>query len=256
MTFILAKKLNMTQLFSEDGEVVPVTVLQAGPCKVERLKSKDKDSYEAVVLSFGKETKEFRLKAGEESPKKAGEEITVNDFKLGDVIDLKGTSLGRGFAGAMKRHGFHGAPATHGHDHPRAVGSIGQMFPQHIRKGLRMAGHMGAANVTVKNSVVIGIDPEKNLLFVKGGVPGHFGSLIKVVSTGKNMEIKSVFEFVKEANKAVSDEDPVDKEPAGDESPQTEPESDKPATESKAETAETKTPEPESEVKTEEVKSN
>ncbi|MDP3993761.1 MAG: 50S ribosomal protein L3 [Candidatus Doudnabacteria bacterium] len=185
----------MTQLFTEEGRVVPVTVLQAGPCKVIQVKTPEKDQYSAVQISFGnKKRAEFRMENSELKIEK-GREIKVSDFTPGQVIDISGISKGRGFAGAMKRHGFHGAPASHGHDHPRAVGSIGQRFPQHVRPGLRMAGHMGAQNATVKHSVVVAVDPAKNLLFAKGGVPGHFGSIVKIVATGKKKAIADVFEY-------------------------------------------------------------
>jgi len=192
MSFILAKKLNMSQLFTEAGRVVPVTVLEAGPCKITQVKTSEKDKYEAVQISFGKKKKEFKVPINDYQP---GQEIKVSDFTPGQVIDISGISKGRGFAGAMKRHGFHGAPGSHGHDHPRAVGSIGQRFPQHVRPGLRMAGHMGSQNSTVKHSVVVAVDPLRNFLFVKGGVPGHFGSMVKVMATGKKKEISKVFEY-------------------------------------------------------------
>src|SRR3989338_2217611 len=192
MSFILAKKLNMSQLFTEAGRVVPVTVLEAGPCKITQVKTSEKDKYEAVQISFGKKKKEFKVPINDYQP---GQEIKVSDFTPGQVIDISGISKGRGFAGAMKRHGFHGAPGSHGHDHPRAVGSIGQRFPQHVRPGLRMAGHMGAQNATVKHSVVVAVDPAKNLLFAKGGVPGHFGSMVKIVATGKKKPVAAVFEY-------------------------------------------------------------
>jgi len=140
----------MTQVWTGDGKVVPVTVLQT--------------------------------------------EEKITDLESGFVIKISGKSKGRGWAGAVKRHGFHGAPASHGHDHPRAVGSIGNRFPQHTRPGMRMAGRMGGKNATVKNSIVVSIDAEKNLLIVKGGVPGHPTSPVKVYATG---EKKPAFEIVK-----------------------------------------------------------
>ena len=182
----------MTQVFTEDGRVVPVTVLEAGPCKITQRKTIERDKYEAIQVSFGKQKKEFRVQIADYKP---DQEIKVSDFTPGQVIDISGISKGRGFAGAMKRHGFHGAPASHGHDHPRAVGSIGQRFPQHVRPGLRMAGRMGGKNATVKHSVVVGIDPVKNLLFVKGGVPGHYGTIVKVAVKGAKKNFSKVFEF-------------------------------------------------------------
>ncbi|MDP3741618.1 MAG: 50S ribosomal protein L3, partial [bacterium] len=171
MKFILARKVNMTQLYTEDGKAVPVTVLAVASNKVSRIKSLEKDGYEAVQVQMGKKKREFRIR-NQELGITEGQEIGVSQFEPGEQINITGVSKGRGFAGAMKRHGFHGAPASHGHDHPRAVGSIGQRFPQHVRPGLRMAGHMGAAKATVKHSMVIAVESEKNLLFVKGGVPG------------------------------------------------------------------------------------
>ncbi|MBI4050435.1 MAG: 50S ribosomal protein L3 [Candidatus Doudnabacteria bacterium] len=187
----------MTQLFTEDGKVVPVTVLEAVPNKVGLVRTQDKDGYEAVQIQLGSRKKEFRIR-NQESGIMAGQEIKVSQFEPGEVINIVGISKGRGFAGAVKRHGFHGAPASHGHDHPRAVGAIGQRFPQHVRPGLRMAGHMGATQATVKHSIVVGIEPEKNLLFVKGGTPGARGALLKVQTTGKKKEIGKVVEYGKE----------------------------------------------------------
>lgn len=167
----------MTQVWSEQGKVVPVTVLETSGCKVTRVKTEEKDGYVSVQVQFGKQRREFPVGDGKYE---TGQELRVADFSAGQKIKIRGVSKGRGFAGAMKRHGFHGAPASHGHDHPRAVGSIGQRFPQHVRPGLRMAGQMGAMKATAKGSVVVAIDPERNLLFVKGGVPGHPGSMVSV----------------------------------------------------------------------------
>lgn len=153
MKFLLAKKLNMTQVFTDSGEVIPVTALQAMP------------------------------------------EMKIADFAPGDVINVSGVSRGRGFTGPVKRHGFHGAPASHGHDHPRAVGAIGQRFPQHTRPGMRMAGRMGGGKATVKNSIVVAIDAEKNLLFVKGGVPGAPEGTVKVILTGGKKNLPKIAEY-------------------------------------------------------------
>jgi large subunit ribosomal protein L3 len=198
MTFILARKLNMTQLFTDDGKVVPVTVLEVPECKVTMVRTTEKDKYQAVQVVFGKNKREFRITAGDYQ---VGQELTVGDFTPGEVINVTGISKGRGFAGAVKRHGFHGAPATHGHDHPRAVGSIGQRFPQHVRPGLRMAGHMGAAKASVKNSVIVAVEPGKKLLFVKGGVPGAPQGLLKIVTTGKIKQMPKLADYKKEEAK-------------------------------------------------------
>ncbi len=210
MKFILAKKLNMTQVFTEEGKVVPVTVLLAEPNKVSRIRNRDKDGYDSVQLQMGKKKKEFRIK-DQDHKYESEQEVKVANFEPGEVIDISGISKGRGFAGAMKRHGFHGAPASHGHDHPRAVGSIGQRFPQHVRPGLRMAGRMGGSGATVKHSVVVAVEPEKNLLFVKGGVPGAPGQLVKVATTGKKKAIGKIVEYGNQETK--EPKTPVTKEP-------------------------------------------
>ena len=189
MKFILAKKLNMTQVFTEDGKVIPVTVFEIPLNKVSLVRTAERDKYQAVQVQAGKLKREFRITEGEFA---VGQEIKVTDFIPGEVINIRGTSKGRGFAGAVKRHGFHGAPASHGHDHPRAVGAIGGRFPQHVRKGLRMAGRMGGVLATVKNSMVVAVDPSKNLLFVKGGVPGSRKSIVAIATTGKTKAIPEV----------------------------------------------------------------
>ncbi|KKW29791.1 MAG: 50S ribosomal protein L3 [Candidatus Doudnabacteria bacterium RIFCSPHIGHO2_01_52_17] len=190
--FILARKLNMTQVFTADGRVIPVTVLLAPACKVTALLTPEKNRYRAVQIESGDERREFRVSDGDYQ---IGQEIKVTDFEPGEVVSIVGESKGRGTAGAVKRHGFHGAPASHGHDHPRAVGSIGQRFPQHVRPGLRMAGHMGAARATVKNSVVIAIEPQKNWILVKGGVPGAPQGLLQIVTQGKKKEMPAMAEY-------------------------------------------------------------
>lgn len=201
MAFILAKKLNMSQVFTESGEKIPVTVLLAGPCKVVQVKTHGRDGYDAVQVGFGRKKKLSRALLGhmkgesflhlreflvsDPAAFKSGQELKVSDFAAGQGVDVTGTMKGRGFAGAVKRHGFHGAPATHGHDHPRAVGSIGSRYPQHTLKGTRMAGRMGGHLATVKSLSVLDIDPEKNYLIVSGSVPGASGSLVMVTANGK-----------------------------------------------------------------------
>lgn len=194
MKFILARKVNMTQVWTDDGKVVPVTVLQAFGNKVSQIKTAEQDGYQAVQVSMGNNKREFRI-SNLESDIELGKEIKVADFEPGDVINITGISKGRGTAGAMKRHGFHGAPASHGHDHPRAVGSIGHRFPQHVRPGKRMAGHMGASPATVKHSLVVAVDPEQNLLLVKGGVPGAPNALVTVAATGDKKQLAKVVKY-------------------------------------------------------------
>lgn len=206
MKFILARKVNMTQVWTDDGKVVPVTVLRAERNKVNQIKTVDKDGYHAVAVSMGKSRREFRMQNAEF---RMGQEIGVSVFEPGDVINLSGVSKGRGTAGPMKRHGFHGAPASHGHDHPRAVGSIGHRFPQHVRPGKRMAGRMGASLATVKHSLVVAVDPEQNLLLVKGGVPGAPNSLIKVMTTGQKKQMPKLAEYNQMQNVKIKDDTAV-----------------------------------------------
>lgn len=191
---ILAKKIEMTQMFDESGKVIPVTLLEAGPVFVTQIKLKERDGYEAVQVGFGAKKKlglpaqagEFRwLREFRDSAEglNAGDRINVSVFEKGDVVDVTGYSKGRGFQGVVKRHGFHGGPKTHGTKHShRAPGSIGATHPQHVIKGKRMAGHMGMRRVTTKNLTVIDVDPEKNTLSVKGAVPGSRGTLVMIKS--------------------------------------------------------------------------
>lgn len=194
--FILAEKLNMSQMYTKDGKVVPVTVLKAGPVKVVQVKTLTKDKYQAVQIGFGKKKNanqaelghgkgagvfkklaEFRISQKDSFEK--GQEIKVDAFAVGDKVKVTAEMKGRGFAGPIKRYGFKGAPASHGHDHPRAVGAIGGRFPQHVRKGLRMAGRMGGTR-TVINLEVVDVDLERNLIAVKGAVPGANGGIVRI----------------------------------------------------------------------------
>ncbi|OGE87781.1 MAG: 50S ribosomal protein L3 [Candidatus Doudnabacteria bacterium RIFCSPLOWO2_02_FULL_49_13] len=190
--FIIAEKLNMSQMFTKDGKVVPVTVLKAGPVMVVQVKTADKDKYTAVQVGFGKKKHPTKAEAGHGAFKTLaefrtsdkdiftkGQEIKVDTFVIGDKVKVTAEMKGRGFAGPIKRHGFKGAPASHGHDHPRAVGAIGGRFPQHVRKGLRMAGHMAGVR-TVTNLEVIDVDVKRNLIAVKGAVPGANGGIVKI----------------------------------------------------------------------------
>lgn len=206
MKFIVGKKLNMTQYFAENGEVIPVTVIKVPEVVVTQVKSQEtKDGYSAVQVgvspkiagsrhankakaghskdlgTFGTFT-EFRVENSSEY--QVGQKLSAGQFEIGEMIDVIGTMKGRGFAGAIKRHGFAGFPASHGHDKPRSVGSIGQRYPQHTRKGLRMSGHMGASQVTVKNLQIVDVDAEKGLILVKGAVPGAPSGMIKILTTG------------------------------------------------------------------------
>ncbi len=191
----------MTQRFGDQGKFIPVTIVQAGPCVVTQVKKKEKDGYAAVQIGFGAKKnlsksvaghlkgmapyrylREFRLKSADETTvPERGTTIDVSAFKAGDIVQVTGTSKGRGFAGVVKRHHFHGHPATRGtKDQVRMPGSIGATWPQHVTKGTRMAGRMGNARVTVKHLEIIDVDPKNNLLLIKGAVPGSRNSLIEI----------------------------------------------------------------------------
>lgn len=210
----------MSQVFDEaTGISIPVTVVKAAPITVTQVKSTEsKDKYNAVQVGSGirksvsKSLKghlkglgnfslisEFRLPSGFSYQK--GQKLDLSGFQVGEMVNVVGTSKGRGFQGAMKRHGFKGFPASHGHDRPRSVGSIGQRWPQHTRKGLRMAGHMGNEQVTVKNLQVVEVDSKKNLIALKGAVPGSPNSIIKIISTGKVKPLVRVVEVKEEKKK-------------------------------------------------------
>jgi large subunit ribosomal protein L3 len=181
----------MGRIFDERGEVVSITVIEAGPCFVTQIKTADRDGYNAVQLGFGaakqvnkpmrghlKELPPLRhlreVRTDDAIDYKVGQKLDASVFKVGELVDVIGTSKGRGFAGVMKRHGFSGGPATHGQsDRQRSPGAIGSgSSPGWVQKGMRMAGRMGSARVTVQNLRVVMVDPERNLLAVRGGVPG------------------------------------------------------------------------------------
>jgi len=199
MKFILGKKIGISQIFEKDEKVVPVTVIEAGPCFVTQIKTKDKDGYSAIQIGFEnlKEKKvkrpqkdrpyrfirEFRIMNSESGIKelKTGDKIPVDIFKEGDIVKVSGISKGRGFQGVVKRHGFKGGPASHGHRHVlRRPGSIGVSFPERVVKGRRMPGHMGVDRVTVSGLKVVKVDSENNLLAIKGAVPGAIGGLLEI----------------------------------------------------------------------------
>jgi len=192
--FLLARKIGMTQVFL-DSKTVPVTVLKAFKAKVLKLKSKDKDGYEAVVLQYQDEDDESNKKKRKNKAKlkefrvisshyfKENEEINVDLFKKGEFVNLTSRRKAKGFTGVVKRHGFKGGPRTHGQKNKeRAPGSIGQRWPQRVRKGLKMAGKVSPIKVTVKNLQIVDIFPEKNLILVKGSVPGPNKGLVEIRS--------------------------------------------------------------------------
>lgn len=203
--FIVGKKLNMSQYFAESGEVIPVTVLKVNPVTVTQVKlAESKDKYNAVQIGVpasikGKRTHnkaitghskggkygsfiEFRTDSASEL--QVGQKIDLSGFQIGEMVNVVGIMKGRGFQGVVKRHNFAGFPASHGHDKQRVPGSIGQRYPQHTRKGLRMAGHMGGTQVTVKNLQVVEVDAKRGLVSLKGAVPGSRGGMVKITSTG------------------------------------------------------------------------
>ena len=202
---ILGKKIGMTQVFRADGQVVPVTVLKAGPCVVVQRKTPATDGYDAVQLGFMEYAKksgvtkpaaghlkksgaegvkflrEFRLEEGTNGDLKAGDRVLVDEFKPKEKVDVIGVSKGRGFASLVKRHHFRGGPASHGSMFHRAPGSIGaSSFPSRVFPGMRMAGQMGTAKVTVRNLEIVEVDTEENVLLVKGAVPGPTGGYVVV----------------------------------------------------------------------------
>jgi len=205
MPVILAKKLGMTQRFEEDGTVTRVTVLAAGPCYVTALKRPDRDGYEAVQLGFEAVPERKLTKAELGHLKRAGvgalrhlaefrapveglslgQELTVGQFAVGERVKASAVSKGKGFQGTIARHNFKRGPKTHGSHNVRAPGSIGAAaFPSRVFKGLRMAGHAGARRATQRGLRVVAVDAERNLLLVKGSVPGPRGGLVEVRSDG------------------------------------------------------------------------
>ena len=212
MTGLIGKKLGMTQIFSADGSVIPVTVVEAGPCVVVQKREEGRDGYGALQVGFGTKKaqrvnkperghmgkagkgafrvlREFRSDAA--SRYEVGQEIKVSDlFKVGDRVDVTGVSKGRGFTGVIKRWNFSGFPASHGtHEYFRHGGSIGnRSFPGRVFKGKRMAGHWGDEKVTVQNLEVIQIRAEENLLLVKGAVPGSKHGIVLIRHTAKDRD--------------------------------------------------------------------
>jgi len=211
---ILGEKLGMTQVWDEANKVVPVTVIKAGPNVVTKVRTKEEDGYSAVQLAFGeidprkvnKPEKGHFAKAGV-TPRRhvveirtldannytLGQEINADLFAAGEAVDVTGTSKGKGFAGVMKRHGFHGLRASHGVERKhRSPGSVGaNSTPGRVFKGLKMAGRMGSDRVTTVNMTIAQIDPENNLILVKGAVPGAIGSLVLIRSAAKTQIVKS-----------------------------------------------------------------
>jgi large subunit ribosomal protein L3 len=205
---MIGRKIGMTQIFLEDGSAVPATVIEAGPCKVVQKKTKEKDGYDALQLGFlpknekrvnrplsghfkkagtGSFTllREFRME--DVGGYELGQEVTLNLFKPGDVVDVTGLSKGRGFAGVIKRHGFHGFPASRGtHEYFRHGGAVGMhSYPARVFKGMKMPGHYGNERVTVQNIRVIDVKEEQNLILLQGGIPGARHGFVFIRSATK-----------------------------------------------------------------------
>ena len=204
---LIGKKIGMTQIFNEEGKVIPVTAIEAGPCVVSQVKTEETDGYNSIQLGFGaiKESKvnkperghftkaniaparylrEFRVDSIEDV--KVGDELKADIFMAGDKIDIQGTSKGKGFQGVIKRHGQHRGPMGHGSMYHRRPGSMGSTStPGRVFKGKKLPGHMGAETVTIQNLEVIKVDLDKNIILVKGSVPGAKGSILKIKSSVK-----------------------------------------------------------------------
>ncbi len=196
---LLGRKIGMTQIFEDDGTAVPVTVIDTASCTIVQVKTKEKDGYEAVQLGFGERKRITRALKGhmkdfgqfqvlrefgtdDVESAEAGGKVGCDIFEVGDLVDVSGTSKGKGFAGVVKRHGFRGGPKTHGQsDRHRAAGSIGAgTDPGRVIKGKRMAGHMGTGEATIKNLKVVRVDADKGVLLVRGAVPGNEGIVVRV----------------------------------------------------------------------------
>lgn len=209
MRSILARKIEMTHIFDEKGAFIPVTLLLAEKNIVTQIKNTDKDGYDAIQIGFGSHKKvskplEGHLKKSEAKTRKLkevqgedgktyeiGEEITVSVFAEGDLVDVQGVSKGKGFAGTIKRHNFHRGPKTHGSHNYRAPGSIGAMFPQHVQKGQKLPGRMGAVQVTTKNLKIAKIIEEENLILVRGAVPGPKKGVVLLTARNAKKEEKA-----------------------------------------------------------------
>jgi len=211
MIGLIGKKVGMTQIFGEKGDVLPVTVIQAGPCTVTEVRTPDKNGYGAVQLGFGtnkefrftrpvlgqfkkrnlppsRELKEFRIEGAGEAEGagyEIGQSLTVALFEKGEYVDVKGVTKGRGFAGVVKRHKFVAGHASHGPTAGKQPGSIGaSAYPSRVVKGKRLPGRMGGVNLTIKNLEVVGVDPEQHMLLVRGAIPGPPTGLVFVTKRG------------------------------------------------------------------------
>lgn len=204
---LIGKKIGMTQIFNENGSVIPVTAIEVGPCTVVQVKNTGNDGYNAIQLGFGeikdkkvnkpmkghfnkaklapkKHLREFRV--NEIEAYKVGNELKADIFAVNDIIDVQGTSKGKGFQGVIKRHGQHRGPMSHGSMYHRRPGSMGACAtPSRVFKGKKLPGHMGSVTVTIQNLSIVAVDADKNLILVKGSVPGAKGAILKVKSAVK-----------------------------------------------------------------------
>ena len=210
MKTLIGRKVGMTQVFDEKGVVVPVTVIEAGPCSVVQIKTVETDGYDAVQLGFGsvkenkvnkptsghfkkgnvkavKHLREFRACPDCLSTVKVGDELKVDTFVVGEKVDIQGTTKGKGFQGVIKRHGQHRGPMGHGSMYHRRPGSMGSTStPGRVFKGKKLPGHMGVEKVTVQNLEVVKVDLDKNALLIKGSVPGNKGAILKIRNSVKS----------------------------------------------------------------------
>jgi large subunit ribosomal protein L3 len=203
MEGIVGKKIGMTRVFNQEGQAIAVTVIEAGPCPVVQVKTKEKEGYDAVQLGFGQKRKKLvtqpllghfakakvepqrilkEMRTEDAAQFKLGQKLGVDLFSVGEKVSVTGVSKGLGFQGGVRRHKFHGGPKTHGQsDRLRAPGSIGgSSYPSRVFKGQRMPGRMGGEKLTVRNLMVVGVDPEKSLLLVRGAVPGKRNSYLTI----------------------------------------------------------------------------
>lgn len=228
MKFILGTKKEMTQIFSNNGDVLPVTVIEAAPCVITMIKKKESGECKALQIGCGERKKptkpitghlkksgvisrhlqEFKYDSTDEL--KVGDKFGVEIFEIGNIVKVSGICKGKGFQGVVKRHGFAGSPASHGHkDQLRMPGSIGATDPAHVFKGKRMAGRMGGGNITVKNLEIVKIEEDKNLLYIKGAVPGPRNGIIRILGEGLirvRKEQKKEVENVNEPDVKAKDE--------------------------------------------------
>ena len=209
---ILGKKLGMTQVFTDEGHTIPVTVIEAGPCVVVQKKTMDKDGYSAIQLGYGDirerlvnkpEMGHFKrskvspkrylreIRTSEDLPEEVGSEIKVDVFSEGDLVDVVGTSIGKGFAGAIKRWNFRRGPMSHGSMYHRRPGAMGATGLARVLKGRKLPGRLGGERVTIQKREVVRVDPERNLMLVRGSVPGRRGSLLVIQEAVKSRAAKN-----------------------------------------------------------------